>query len=40
MRKYQYVPSDKDDSESEEEEQKPKAADVAEPVAEKVEDDK
>ena len=38
MRKYQYVPSDKDDSESEEEEGKPDAAEVAEPVAAKVED--
>jgi len=40
MRKYQYVPSDKDDSESEEEEGKPRAAEVAEPVAVKVEDTK
>ena len=40
MRKYQYVPSDKDDSESEEEEGKPDAAEVAEPVAAKVEDGK
>ena len=38
MRKYQYVPSDQDDSESEEEEGKPDAAEVAEPVAAKVED--
>ena len=38
MRKYQYVPSDQDDSESEEEEQKSKAAEVAKPVAVKVED--
>ena len=40
MRKYQYVPSDQDDSESEEEERKPEAAEVAEPVAVKVEDTK
>ena len=38
MRKYQYVPSDQDDSESEEEEIKPKAAEVVEQVAAKVED--
>jgi len=38
MRKYQYVPSDKDDSESEEEEGKPDAAEVAIPAAAKVED--
>ena len=37
MRKYQYVPSDKDDSESEEE-GKPDAAEVAIPAAAKVED--
>jgi hypothetical protein len=38
MKKYEYVPSDKDDSESEEEEGKPDAAEVTIPAAAKVED--